>query len=162
MGGVLPETCWASYKYGIMNSDILSHLVRFFFTNCTMMHGSTYIKFSIGSPNISKLWILKADIVHGYNILPWIRVSFEKPIVVKPVVKSLFCSAAWNLNILFTRTRLGLFLCHMNSVHILTSHFFTICFNNIFRPLPPPRFYFDINSLSLQCSASSRSVCNAG
>jgi len=30
MGGVSPETCWASYKYGIINSDTLLHLVGFF------------------------------------------------------------------------------------------------------------------------------------
>ena len=33
MGGVLPETCWASYKYGIINFDTLLHLVGFFCTN---------------------------------------------------------------------------------------------------------------------------------
>ena len=30
MGGVSPETCWASYKYGIINFDTLLHLVWFF------------------------------------------------------------------------------------------------------------------------------------
>jgi len=45
MGGLSPETCWASYKYGIINSDTLLHLVRFFFMNYTMMHGSTNIKY---------------------------------------------------------------------------------------------------------------------
>jgi len=44
VGGVSPETCWASYKYGIINFDTLLHLVGFFFMNCTMMHGSTNIK----------------------------------------------------------------------------------------------------------------------
>jgi len=29
MGGVSPETCWASYKYGITNFDTLLHLVGF-------------------------------------------------------------------------------------------------------------------------------------
>ena len=29
MGGVSPETCWASYKYGIINFDTLLHLVGF-------------------------------------------------------------------------------------------------------------------------------------
>jgi hypothetical protein len=29
MGGVSPETCWASYKYGIINVDTLLHLVGF-------------------------------------------------------------------------------------------------------------------------------------
>jgi len=29
-GGVSPETCWALYKYGIINFDILLHLVGFF------------------------------------------------------------------------------------------------------------------------------------
>ena len=44
MGGVSPETCWASYRYGIINNFYtLLHLVRFFFMNCTMMHGSTNI-----------------------------------------------------------------------------------------------------------------------
>jgi hypothetical protein len=45
MSSVSPETCWASYKYGIINFDILLHLVGFFFMNCAMMHGSTNIKF---------------------------------------------------------------------------------------------------------------------
>jgi len=29
MGGVSPETCWASHKYGIINFDTLLHLVAF-------------------------------------------------------------------------------------------------------------------------------------
>jgi hypothetical protein len=33
MGGVLPETCWALYKYGIIKFDMLLHLVGFFFMN---------------------------------------------------------------------------------------------------------------------------------
>ena len=44
MGGVSPETCWDSYKYGIKNVDTLLHLAGFFFVNCTTMHGSTNIK----------------------------------------------------------------------------------------------------------------------
>jgi len=30
MGGVSPETCWASYNYGIIKFDTLLHLVGFF------------------------------------------------------------------------------------------------------------------------------------
>jgi len=30
MGGVSPETCWASYKYGTINFDTLLHLIGFF------------------------------------------------------------------------------------------------------------------------------------
>jgi len=30
IGGVSPETCWASYKYGIINFDTLLHLVGIF------------------------------------------------------------------------------------------------------------------------------------
>jgi hypothetical protein len=33
MGGVSPETCWASYKYEI-NFDTLLHIVGFFYMNC--------------------------------------------------------------------------------------------------------------------------------
>ena len=33
MGGVSPETCWASYKHGIINSDTLLHLVCYFCMN---------------------------------------------------------------------------------------------------------------------------------
>jgi hypothetical protein len=47
MGGVLPETCRASYKYGITNFDKLLHLVGFFCINCTVVHGSTNIKFTV-------------------------------------------------------------------------------------------------------------------
>jgi hypothetical protein len=39
MGGVSPETCWASYKYGIIKFDTLLHLVEFFFMNCTSWVG---------------------------------------------------------------------------------------------------------------------------
>jgi len=46
MGGVSPETCWASYKHGIINSDTLLHLVSYFCMNFTTMHGSTNIKFT--------------------------------------------------------------------------------------------------------------------
>jgi len=45
MGGVSPETCWASFK--IRNNKSLIHcciLLVFHCTNCTMMHGSTNIK----------------------------------------------------------------------------------------------------------------------
>jgi hypothetical protein len=45
-GGVSPETCWASYKYGLIKFDTLLHLVGFFI-NCTMMHGSTNLKLKI-------------------------------------------------------------------------------------------------------------------
>ena len=45
MGGVLPETCWASYKYGIIKLWYILHPVGFFFMDFTMMHGSTNIKF---------------------------------------------------------------------------------------------------------------------
>jgi len=34
MGRVSPETCWALYKYGIINFDILLHLIGFFCMNC--------------------------------------------------------------------------------------------------------------------------------
>jgi hypothetical protein len=33
MGGVSPETCWASHKYGIINFDTMMHLVGFFCMN---------------------------------------------------------------------------------------------------------------------------------
>jgi len=46
MGVVSSETCWASYKHGIINFDTLLHLVGFFCMNCTMIHGSTNMKFT--------------------------------------------------------------------------------------------------------------------
>ena len=36
MGGVSPETCWASHNYGMINFDTLLHLVGFFCTNIFM------------------------------------------------------------------------------------------------------------------------------
>jgi hypothetical protein len=36
MGGVSPETCLASYKYGIISFDTLLHFVQFFCMNCTL------------------------------------------------------------------------------------------------------------------------------
>jgi len=33
MGGLSPETCWALYKYGIINFDTLLHLVGYFCMN---------------------------------------------------------------------------------------------------------------------------------
>jgi len=44
MGCMLPETCSASYKHGIINFDTLLDLVGYFCMNYTMMHGSTNIK----------------------------------------------------------------------------------------------------------------------
>jgi len=44
MGDVSPETCWASYKHGIINIYTLLHFVGYFSMNCDMMHGSTNIK----------------------------------------------------------------------------------------------------------------------
>ena len=38
MGGVSPETCRASYKYGAVNFDTVLHPVGFFCMNCTMIH----------------------------------------------------------------------------------------------------------------------------
>jgi hypothetical protein len=46
MGVVLSETCWASYKHGIINVDALLHLVGYFCVNYTIMHGSTKINFN--------------------------------------------------------------------------------------------------------------------
>jgi hypothetical protein len=47
MGGVSPDTCWASYKYGIINSSTRSHLVGYFYKIyiTSKMHGSINIKF---------------------------------------------------------------------------------------------------------------------
>jgi len=44
MGGVSPETCWASRKCGVINFDTLLRLAGYFCMNYTMMHGSTNIK----------------------------------------------------------------------------------------------------------------------
>jgi hypothetical protein len=49
MGVVSPETCWASYKHGVINFDRLLHLVGYFCTNFTMMHGSTNTKITRGN-----------------------------------------------------------------------------------------------------------------
>jgi len=38
MGRVSPETCWASYNYGLIKVGTLWHLVGFVM-NCTMMQG---------------------------------------------------------------------------------------------------------------------------
>ena len=45
MGGVSPETCWASYKYGIIKIDTLLYLVGSFFMNCTRVHVPTNVMF---------------------------------------------------------------------------------------------------------------------
>jgi len=62
MGGVSPETCWASCKYGIINFDTLLHLVGFFCMNCTMMYGSTDIK-----TTQTRIWI-SMDICLHWNL----------------------------------------------------------------------------------------------
>jgi len=46
MGGVSPETCWASYKYEIKFWYTVASC-WIFYVNCTMMHGSTNIKWLI-------------------------------------------------------------------------------------------------------------------
>jgi len=43
MGGVSPETCWASYKYGIINFETLLHLVRFLLYEFLHFHCSAAI-----------------------------------------------------------------------------------------------------------------------
>jgi hypothetical protein len=48
MDGVSPETCWTSYKYGIIKFDTLLHLFGFFFMNFTMMYGSMNVKPMVG------------------------------------------------------------------------------------------------------------------
>ena len=44
MGGVSPETCWASYKYVIIKCWYIVASCWFFYMSFTMMHGSTNIK----------------------------------------------------------------------------------------------------------------------
>jgi hypothetical protein len=44
MGGVSPETCWASYKYRIIKFWYIVASCWIFFMNCTMMHGPTNAK----------------------------------------------------------------------------------------------------------------------
>jgi hypothetical protein len=68
MRGVLPETCWASYKCGIIKFYTLLHLFGFLFMNCAMMHRPTnikcinilkyYEKFLISPQNIWRIFIL--------------------------------------------------------------------------------------------------------
>jgi hypothetical protein len=41
MGDVSPETCWVSYKHGIINFDKLLHLVGYFSMNCQYVILST-------------------------------------------------------------------------------------------------------------------------
>ena len=41
MGGMSPEICWASYKYGIIQFWYIVASCWIFFMNFTMMHGST-------------------------------------------------------------------------------------------------------------------------
>jgi hypothetical protein len=65
-GGVSPETCWASYKYGIINFDALLHLFGFFFMNFTMMHVSTNIK-------SEKISIQEAGGKCGFDVLGYGR-----------------------------------------------------------------------------------------
>jgi len=40
MGGVSPETCRASYKYGKIKFDTMLHLVEFFFMNVYVVFGT--------------------------------------------------------------------------------------------------------------------------
>jgi hypothetical protein len=44
MGDVSPETCWASYKYGIIKFWYIVASCWIFFKNCTVRHGSTNVK----------------------------------------------------------------------------------------------------------------------
>jgi len=46
IGGMSPETCWASCKYGIIKFWYIVASCWVFLINCTMMHGSTDIKYS--------------------------------------------------------------------------------------------------------------------
>jgi hypothetical protein len=67
MGGVSPKTCWASYKHGIINSDILLHLVGYSCMNYTMMHGSTNILH----------WILFWTVKFPWNTTHFFKISFN-------------------------------------------------------------------------------------
>jgi len=62
MGGVSPETCWASYKYEIKFWYTVASC-WIFFVNYTMMHGSTNIKHTY---NRSCIQCLHADAL-GFN-----------------------------------------------------------------------------------------------
>jgi len=63
--GLSPETCWASYKYGIINFDTLLHLVGFFCTNspitlkrcvCVSIHTNITQRASAGLPSPDVPW----------------------------------------------------------------------------------------------------------
>jgi hypothetical protein len=56
MGGVSPETCWASDKYGIIKFwYIVASCWIFLYESYCMMHGSTNVKFTEHSANV--IWV---------------------------------------------------------------------------------------------------------
>jgi hypothetical protein len=79
MGGVLPETCWASHKHGMINFDTLLHLVGYFCMNYTMMRGSTNIKFCnivMKYKFVIKLWLCElvqsvSGLALGWTVTVW-------------------------------------------------------------------------------------------
>jgi len=99
MGGVSPETCWASYKHGIINSGTLLHLVGYFYRNYTMMHGSTNIKridffVTLWSENVSEnlettqseFWMLNLSafqMVSGSNLILYREQHFARELRVE-------------------------------------------------------------------------------
>jgi len=73
-GGVSPETCWASYKYGIIKFWYIVAFLHFFFMNCTMMHGSTNVKFT-SNCLVSTLCIQ----ILNYLCTEFLRMNTEQP-----------------------------------------------------------------------------------
>jgi hypothetical protein len=68
MGGVSPETCWASYKYGIINFDTLMHLVGFFCMNIPDINYPFITREHI--PYISRYSVLFIRILKKYRHRP--------------------------------------------------------------------------------------------
>jgi hypothetical protein len=60
MGGVSPETCWASYKYEIKPWYTVASC-WIFYVNYTVMHGSTNIKLNVHIFNIRSVWLYAID-----------------------------------------------------------------------------------------------------
>jgi hypothetical protein len=122
MGGMSPETCWASYKYGIIKSDTLLHLVGSFFMNYTMMHRPTNVKF-ITVFTTARHGILSLSHEQAESSpQPAILLNFHFNIITPSISSHPKLSLRWN----FKTNSVGLCGYHLSNLQVLSISNFLI------------------------------------
>jgi hypothetical protein len=129
MDGVSPETCWASYKYGIINKFwytvvscwiFLYEILTLFLRHRKYLHFCVKLKFFIYNTNFTMISLSVNCSVKGHNNL----IIFQKEYVV-----SYICNFKTFINCLSTLSSTSLFSsqpCLLPNTHPTSTHFFLL------------------------------------